>query len=362
MYRIPVYQPSLDGNELRYVSDCIRSGWISSRGDYVQRFEHVFSDFVKCEGASAVCNGTVALHLALLALGVGPGDEVIVPTLTYVASVNAIRYVGGVPIFVDSAPDTWQATAEAVANAITPRTKAVLAVHLYGHPAPVDDYRVVCKRHGLFLIEDCAEAFGSYISGTHVGNFGDIATFSFFGNKTITTGEGGMVVSNDLKLLDVVNRLKNQGNVPDRRYWHDRVGFNYRMTNICAAIGLAQLERATDFLRRKKRIAELYRDLLAGTTLTFQRLRSGDESSNWMCSVLFPDADSKERALAALDQHGIETRPLFVPVHELPMYSSERRYPVAEDLSLRGINLPSWPGLRDEDIRFICEVIRPIVS
>jgi len=209
--KVPIYKPDLTGNEMKYVSECINSSWISSRGKFVSEFEKSFSNAVKVEHATSVCNGTVALHLALVALGIGPGDEVIVPTLTYIASVNAIVYCGAKPIFVDSSSETWQIDPDSVIDKITPNTKAIMAVHLYGQACDMDALLNIAKKHKLFLVEDCAEAFGTYYKNKHVGTFGNISTFSFFGNKTITTGEGGMVVSNDKTLIERARHFKGQG-------------------------------------------------------------------------------------------------------------------------------------------------------
>ena len=241
--RIPVYQPDLSGNERAYVDRCLQSTWISSKGEFIDRFQQGFAGYIGAPHALAVANGTVALHLALAALELGPGDEVIVPSLTYVAAVNAIRYVGATPVFADADPATWQVSVAHVAKLINGRTKAILAVHLYGQACDMAALVDLARRHRLRLIEDCAEAFGTKMGAKHVGTFGDIATFSFFGNKTITTGEGGMVVAADPTLHRKALKLRGQGLADDREYWHDVVGFNFRMTNICAAIGLAQFDR-----------------------------------------------------------------------------------------------------------------------
>ncbi|MBS1736702.1 MAG: DegT/DnrJ/EryC1/StrS aminotransferase family protein, partial [Bacteroidetes bacterium] len=226
--KIPIYQPSLSGKEKKYVLDCLDSTWISSKGKYIPLFENAFADFTAIKHAASVCNGTVALHVALVALGIGPGDEVIVPTFTYIASVNAITYTGATPVFVDSLPKTWQMDTEDVERKITNKTKAIMAVHLYGQPCDLDALKTIADNNKLFLIEDCAEAIGTYYKGKHVGGFGDIACFSFFGNKTITSGEGGMVLSNNEELLNKVAHLKGQGLAKNREYWHDLIGFNYR--------------------------------------------------------------------------------------------------------------------------------------
>ncbi len=253
---IPVYQPFLAGREKEYVNQCLDTKWISSKGDFVTRFEKEFAAYIEVGYATTVSNGTVALHLALLSLGLGSGDEVIVPTFTYIASVNAIAYVGATPVFVDAENNFWNIDPDSIVAKITAKTKAILVVHLYGAPCELEKIVQICKKYNLLLIEDVAEAFGSKYHGKYLGTFGDLATFSFFGNKTITTGEGGMVVSNQKSLIDRVAYLKAQAVSPAREYWHDEIGFNYRMTNICAAIGVAQLEQADQIIQKKRMIAE----------------------------------------------------------------------------------------------------------
>jgi|SRR4249919_1589568 len=359
MPRIPVYQPDLSGNEKKYVAECLDSTWISSKGRFIQEFEAGFATFVGSPHAATVCNGTVALHLALLALGIGPGDEVIVPSFTYIASVNAIRYVGAVPVFADSLPDTWQMDPADAERRIGPRTRAIMAVHLYGGACDMPRLVALCQRHGLRLVEDCAEAIGTRIEGRHVGTFGDVSTFSFFGNKTITTGEGGMVVSLDATLDASIRHLRGQGLAANREYWHDVVGYNYRMTNICAAIGLAQLERAQDILASKIRLAMAYRAAFADVPVRFQASHPGEVSSHWMVTILAPDSASRDPIRTALGAAGIETRPTFPLAHEMPMYlDSSLRLPVASDISERGINLPSWHNLGDEVVEEIAGIVR----
>ena len=225
---IPVYQPSLTGNEKKYVNECLDTSWISAKGKFVEQFETAFSKYIGADHAITVANGTVALHLALIALGIGRGDEVIVPTLTYVASVNAIAYTEATPVFVDSLKSNWQVDPDDIERKITEKTKAIMVVHLYGHPCDMERIMAIAKKHDLFVVEDCAEGFGSYFAGQHVGTFGDISTFSFYGNKTITTGEGGMVVTNDETLYARASHLKDQGMAKFRQYWHDVIGYNYR--------------------------------------------------------------------------------------------------------------------------------------
>jgi perosamine synthetase len=360
---IPVYQPSLGGNEKRYVNECLDSTWISSKGEFLPRFEQSFAGYTGAAYATAVCNGTVAIHLALVALGIGPGDEVIVPTLTYIASVNAIAYTGATPVFVDSLRDSWQLDPEDVRRKITPKTRAIMAVHLYGHPADMPAVMEIAREAGLFVVEDCAEAFGTRIAGRHVGTFGDIATFSFFGNKTITTGEGGMVVTNDATLADRAVHFKGQGLAKHRVYWHDVIGYNYRMTNICAAIGLAQMERADELLARKLALAARYDAALSDAGVELHRAtRPEYQHSYWMYSVLVPSG-MRDGVMADLREAGIETRPLFYPAHTMPMYSQRyERHRVAEDLGWRGINLPSWPDLLPEQVQHVAESLAESVA
>jgi perosamine synthetase len=359
VFKYPVYQPLLSGNEKKYVNDCLDSTWISSKGKFVAEFEDRFKSYIGARHAATVANGTVAIHLALLALGIGSDAEVIVPTLTYVASVNAIAYTGATPVFCDSLKSTWQMDPDDVRRKITPRTRAILAVHLYGYPCEMEELVKISREYDLFLVEDCAEAFGTYYKGRHVGTFGDIGTFSFFGNKTITTGEGGMVVTGDDTLYDRMIHFKGQGLAKYREYWHDVIGYNYRMTNICAAIGLAQLEQADRIIAQKRQVAEWYKSELHESPVTFQEETGDVQHSHWMVSILVPDAADRDLLRSALSQQGIETRPVFYPVHSMPMYSTSfQRHPVAENLGWRGINLPSYPGLEKASVQEICAAIK----
>lgn len=359
MKKIPIYQPLLIGNEKKYVNECLDSSWISSKGEYVNKFENSFANYIGVNNATSVSNGTVAIHLALLALGIGEDDEVIVPTLTYIASVNSIVYTGAKPVFVDSLWESWQIDPKDVLKKITPNTKAIIAVHLYGHPCDMDSLVNICKENNIFLIEDCAEAIGTLYKGKHVGTFGDISTFSFFGNKTITTGEGGMVVTNDETLYNRSKHFKGQGLAKHRQYWHDVIGYNYRMTNICAAIGLAQIEQIEYILKEKKRVADNYRLHFKDSSVIFHEPISNDVyHSYWMCSILTDNANQREELREYLEKSGIETRPLFYPVHTMPMYSTKyEKHKVAENLGWRGINLPSYPGLTNYQIKEIAYLV-----
>jgi perosamine synthetase len=357
-YSIPLYQPDLSGNEKRYVLECLDSTWISSKGNFISEFENRFAGYVGARHAVGVCNGTAALHLALITLGIGPGDEVIVPTLTYIAAVNAIAYTGATPVFVDSRRDTWQMDPADVRRKTNSRTKALMVVHLYGHPCEVEALKEIAREHHLFLVEDCAEAFGARYKGQLVGTFGDIAAFSFYGNKTITTGEGGMIVTNDHTLVERAKHFKGQGLAAHREYWHDVIGYNYRMTNICAAIGLAQLERADEFLSKKRELAKAYQKYLQGSPVEVHCESPNATHSYWMTSILVENPADRDSLRAHLREQGIETRPLFYPIHMMPMYAADyQKYPVAEDLAWRGINLPSWPALTASQLQTIASTI-----
>lgn len=355
---IPVYKPSLAGRESEYITQCLNSGWISSRGEYIARFENEFSAYLDVGYATTVSNGTVALHLALHTLGIGPGDEVIVPTFTYIASVNAIAYMGATPVFVDSVEGSWNIDPDLIAAKITPKTKAVLAVHLYGASCELEQISGICKQHNLFLIEDAAEAFGSKYKNKYVGSFGDLSTFSFFGNKTITTGEGGMIVSNNKTLIDRAAYLKSQAVSPSREYWHDEIGFNFRMTNICAAIGVAQLEQADYIIQKKRELSDWYKTELDGYPVVFQADSAEAFNSYWMVSILALDHTTRDGIRAHLKNHGVDTRPFFYSAHTMPSFKSDEAFPIAESLSKRGLNLPSYPTLSKDEVVFICTLIK----
>lgn len=362
MKYIPVYQPSLVGNEKKYVTECIDTTWISSKGKYVNEFEEQFARYIGTKNATTVCNGTVALHLALEVLGIGVGDEVIVPTFTYIASVNSIAMVGATPVFVDSFEDSWNIDYRQIEQKITDKTKAVMVVHMYGLPCEMNELSKICKKNNLYLIEDAAEAFGSTYNGIHVGNFGSIATFSFFGNKTITTGEGGMIVSNSVDLIDRAAYLKSQAVSSDREYWHDELGYNYRMTNICAAMGLAQLERADYILQRKRQLANWYKNELSGFPVVFQADSVNIDNSFWMVSILVETKEMCHSLRELLKKNLIETRPFFHPAHTMTKFKSSEIFPIAESISKRGMNLPSYHELSYEDVQFICSIIRSFFS
>ena len=358
----------LVGNEKAYVMDCLESTWISSTGKYIERFETAFADFCGVKHAISCCNGTVALHLTLMALGVGPGDEVIVPTLTFVATANAVTYCGARPVFVDAEPETWNIDPALIEAKITPRTKGIIVVHLYGHPADMDPVLSIACRHGLFVVEDVAEAHGAEYKGRKVGSIGDIAAFSFYGNKIITTGEGGMVVTNDDTLASKARQLKGQGMDPNRRYWFPIIGYNYRMTNIAAAIGLAQLEKAAWHLQRRLEVAKWYREQLRDTPeVVCQSEKEWARHVYWMFTIVLDDDIplGRNEAMACLQERGIETRPVFYPIHTLPPYRNSLHtdsFPIAERIARQGINLPTWAGLTREDVRYVCNSLLECLS
>ena len=362
-YDIPVANPCFTGNEKKYVDDCMESGWISSAGKYVELFERGFAEFCGVRHAVACCNGTVALHLALVALGVERDDEVIVPTLTFVATANAVSYCGARPIFVDSETETWNLDPRQIEAKITARTKGIIAVHLYGHPAKMRELKEIAGRHKIFLLEDAAEAHGAMCDGRIVGSLGDAAAFSFYANKIITTGEGGMFVTDDDALAERARLLRGQGMDPNRRYWHPIIGYNYRMMNLPAAIGLAQLEKIDWQIETRQNIARLYRERLRNLDgLTLQTEQSWARHVHWMFNVVLDEEiwQSRDAVMEMLSEKGIETRPVFYPSHSFPPYENSvcgEKFPVAENLSENGISLPTWAGLTDDQINFVCRVL-----
>lgn len=348
---IPIYQPDLSGNEKRYVNECIDTSWISSIGEFIDRFEEAFKQVTGSPHALSVCNGTVALHLALHSLDIGPGDEVIVPTFTYIASVNTIAQTGAKPVFVDCQESDWLIDPDDIRRKITARTKAIVPVHLYGAICDMDPIMAIAREYGLAVVEDCAEALGARKAGRHVGTFGDIGTFSFFGNKTITTGEGGMIITQDKGLAERMRLVKGQGMSLARRYWHTELGFNYRMTNICAAIGLGQIERLPQILTRKREIGQLYRKLLRDVPVTFQRVPKDVASSDWLISLLLPPGVDRDAVISAMREDNVDSRPTFYCAHIMPVHQrTDERHPVSEDVSARGISLPSYPTMSDETV------------
>lgn len=363
MYKYPVYRPSLLGNEKKYLNECIDTSWISSKGHFVNDFENAFKEYIGAKYATGVCNGTVAIQVAIKALGLTNEDEVICPTFTYIASANPITETGAKVVFVDSLADSWQMDPEDIERKITSKTKVIMVVHLYGHPCDMDRIMRLAQKHNLYVVEDCAEAIGSEYDNRKVGSFGDIACFSFFGNKTITCGEGGMVLTNSEYLHERICKIKGQGLAKYREYWHDTLGFNYRMTNIQAAIGLAQFEQIDKFIDKKRRIASWYKEFLGDLPVKFHNEIGNVKHTYWMNSILVENIEERDLLREFLKEKGIETRPTFYPLHTMPIYSKKyEKHAVAEDISLRGINLPSYPALEKDDVQIICNAIKDYYS
>jgi perosamine synthetase len=368
LYRIPVMEPSLGGNELAYVTDCVKSGWISSKGTYVLRFEEQIGKICQTPYAVAVSNGTTALHLALAALGIGQGDEVIVPNFTFAASINAVLYTGATPVLIDIEPDTWNISISQLEKAITPKTKAIMPVHIYGHPCDMDSIMALAEKNKLLVVEDCAEALGSTYKGRPVGTFGDAATFSFYGNKVITTGEGGMVTFKNQNDYERGKMMRDHGMSPTRRYWHDLIGYNYRMTNLQAAIGVAQMEQFEMFLSKRQEIAKSYSRLFEGLAgIHPQPLKKDVTSCHWLYTILLSEnlKIKRDSLIEKLLMNGIETRPTFYPLHEMPIYNNyagNRDFSVSTFVSKRGLSLPSSVHITEKEIQNIVGTIKQLVE
>jgi perosamine synthetase len=363
-YDVALARPDLSSSEIEYVVDAMRSSWISSTGKYVTRFEEEFAAACGTAHALTVCNGTVALHLALLLRDLRPGDEVIVPSLTYIATANAVRYLGAEPVFVDIDPETWCLDPSKIESAITRRTRGIIAVHLYGHPADMDEINHIAAVHGLWVVEDAAEAPFATYKGRPTGSLASIATFSFYGNKVLTSGEGGAVTVSDSAVAARARILRGQGMDPKRRYFFPVIGYNFRLTNVACAILCAQLERCEMFMQRRRRLYEMYAEHLANVPgITMQPVAEWARISPWLFPITIDSAKfgrSRDEIVSALDDRGVETRPFFIPLHTLPPYREphhrgNQRFDVTEDIAARGLNLPTHTGLSDGDVAFVCE-------
>ena len=366
---VPVCEPMLAGNELKYVTEAVSTGWISSSGKFVTEFEKQFAAYCGCEYGIAVCNGTIALHLALIGAGIGKGDEVILPTFTMISSAFAICYVGAKPVFVDADKDTWNIDVNKIEEKITSRTKAIMPVHIFGKMCDMEAINTLADKYNLMIIEDAAEAHGALYHGKKSGSFSDIAGFSFFANKNITTGEGGMVVTNNKEMYDRARYFKNVCFPLDgpRNYQHDDIGYNYRMSNVVAAIGLAQVEKADEYREMRIHNHALYKKYLADVPgILFQSDSSeGCLDVCWMNTIVIDPkryGHTKDELIAHLKEHGIDTRLLFTGMHKqkaLIDYGCECSgdYPVCEWLTENGFYLPSGSGLKEETIKEICHII-----
>ena len=359
--KIPLYKPSISNNEKKNVLDCLNEKWISSKGKYVKKFENLFKKKFNYKYATVTTNGTTALHLCLLSLGIKKNDEIIVPNLTYVAPVNAITYVGAKPVLVDVNKETLLMEVEDIKKKISNKTKAILLVHLYGFMYNMDSIKKIKKNFKVKIIEDCAEAIGSKFKSKYAGNFGDISTFSFYGNKTISTGEGGMVVTNSKYLIDRVTMFKSQGlNIKKKNnyYNHEVIGYNYRMTNICASIGCAQLKRVDFFIKKKKIINKWYKKYLNSNYIDFQKEINFSESSFWLVNIILKNKNLKKKLVLFLKNKSIETRPIFKPMNKLKIYKElNNSFVNSYDIYLKGISLPSYPELNETKIKYISSQI-----
>lgn len=354
----PVAIPNLNGNEFKYLTDAFMSTWISSSGEYIERFEKGFSKYSDCKHGVAVSNGTVALHLSLIVLGIGRDDEVIIPDLTFAATINTVLHANATPVIVDVEEDSWCIDPLEIEKAITSKTKAIIPVHLYGQACDMTSIMKIAKKYNLKVIEDCAEAHGAMYNGKKVGSFGDIGCFSFFGNKVITTGEGGMCTTNNLVLDEKMRVLRDHGMSKTKRYWHDVIGYNYRMTNLQAAIGLAQLERIEEIHKNRRKYENNYRNILNNGSFTFQKDLLNRDRITWLVSLLLNETLDKETYMTKLKKNGIDARPFFYPLSDMDIYKSYSNAPtpVTHELSRRGLNLPTYESLKSlDEIKSILE-------
>jgi len=362
---IPVSEPTITEKEIEYVMQAVKSGWVSSLGEFITKFEEEFAKFVGTQYALTVSNGTVGLHLALVSLGIKEGDEVIVPDLTFIATANAVKYTGATPVFADIDKETWCISFKDIERKITPRTKAIIPVHLYGHPADMDPIMEIAKKYNLYVIEDCAEAHGAEYKGKKVGSIGHCGVFSFYGNKIITTGEGGMITTNDEKLYERAKYLRDHAMNKEKRYWHTEIGYNYRMTNIQAALGLAQLERIEEIINRKRQIFEWYKDGLANLeNIKLNPEKEWAKNVFWMVCLINENFDEEKRNnfMKKLKEKGIDTRPFFYPCSMMSMYKKDGFInPVSYEIYKKGINLPSSYNLTFEDVSYICRTIKEFI-
>jgi perosamine synthetase len=376
---IPVNEPLLDERELEYVIECVRTGWISSSGRFITDFEKRWADYCGRRHGIAVVNGTAALQLAVACLELKPGDEVIMPTFTIVSCALAVLYNGGVPVLVDSDPRTWVMDAARLTDKIGSRTRAIMAVHIYGHPVDMDPVLALAERHGLAVIEDAAEAHGGeYLAGRDApnpdwrrcGSFGAFSCFSFYANKLITTGEGGMVLTDDTRLAEKARSLRNLAFQADRRFYHEELGFNFRLTNLQAALGLAQLERMDTIISRKRRLGREYTRRLSGEkNLSLPAQEPWARSVYWMYGVVLAEESGLDAKLFAekLRQKGVETRPFFLGMHEQPVFLERglfrgESYPVAARLARQGLYLPSGLALTEEQMEKVCAAVHEVLS
>ena len=352
---IPVSQPKISQREIDYVADAVKSGWVSSLGRYIDEFELNFAKYCGTKYAVSVSNGTVGLHLALEVVGIGQDDEVIIPDLTFVATANAVKMAKATPVMVDVCRDTYCIDPVAIQRAITPKTRAIIPVHLYGHPANMPIILEIARQHKLHVIEDAAEALGASIENKRVGGFGDCGVFSLYGNKIITSGEGGMITTNSLSFYNRARLLRDHAMSKEVRYWHTEVGFNYRMTNLQAALGLAQLEQVDEFIDSRKQLLERYKQLLEPHGIECNPCVNADPTT-WMVCAVVADLNRQERnqIILHMREKGVDARPFFFPISMLPMYQDANN-PNTYLLSQCGINLPTFVGMLSEQVTLACD-------
>jgi len=362
---IPLCIPEISGNEWNYIKECLDTNWVSSTGSYVNKFEDDFASFMGTKKAVVTVNGTSALELALRTLGIGNEDEVIVSSLTFISPVNTIRYVGAKPVFVDVCRDTYVMDVEKIEELITTKTKAILPVHIYGHPVDMDRVMEIAKKYDLYVVEDATESLGSLYNGKTVGTIGDIGCFSFNGNKLITTGAGGMLVTNDEKLADRAKFLSTQTKIvtENNAFYHPEVGYNLRMPNLLAAMGCAQLEKIEEYILAKREHANIYNELLSNIKgLSIPNEKEWAKNVYWLYSIIIEDdyGISRDDLIKKLEENGVESRPFFMPVHNMPPYKNFKHgdMSITNELAVKGINIPSSVGLKEEEIKLICEIIR----
>ena len=360
---IPISQPSIREKEIKYVTDAVKSGWISSLGKYIHKFEEKFAEFCNTKYALTTSNGTTALHLALVALGILENDEVIIPDFTFISTANAVKYTGAKVITVDIEEDTLCINPKEIEKAITNNTKAIIPVHLYGHPAKMEEILKIAKKHNLFVIEDAAEAHGAKINSKKVGSFGDVGVFSFYGNKIITTGEGGIITTNNKELYEKMKYLRDHAMSKEKRYWHTEIGYNYRMTNLQAALGVAQLERIDEIIKKKRQIFMWYKENLKD--LEKKGIIKLNHESNWAKNVYWMitleiigyNEEQRNQLMERLKEQWIDSRQFFYPISDMPMYEKADT-PITHKVSQRGINLPSYFDLSKEQVEYICKNIK----
>ena len=375
--KIPVSEPRFWGSEKKYVQDCMDTNWVSSMGKYVTEFEEKFKSFAGCKYSTSCINGTAAIHLALMALGIKEGDEVIIPSFTIICTANTVILQGAKPVLVDVEKDTMCINPKLIEEKITSRTRAIMVVHMYGHPAKMDEIQAIAKKHKIAIIEDCCESHGAEFKGKRTGCLSDIAVFSFYSNKIIVTGEGGMLTSNNKELIDKAALYKNQA-FTKTRFLHDEIGFNYRMTNLHAAIGVAQMEHADKIVEEKRKLAKKYIEKLKKVAKYCQLPYEAEwaKSVFWMIGIVLKDnvCKSKEQVMQELlDKYGIDTRSFFFSMHQQPVYKNgskmyksvpdtKGQYPVSEWLSNRGFYLPSSMSLTDEQMDYVVDSLKEVLE